>query len=927
MQDGVGGTDTLLDAAAALKEPNYPRAKAIYRTLIPLAQEAGQWDYAAKAATTLGAIINQEGQIELAYQVYIRPAYDSARIHLSEDYVTQWQLTVTTYDYYELTGQYHQAWQVLQELMAIRSGFMAQVKRMHAENPERYREGWLASMVANYRISLYQGMGNLLLKLDQLEASQLYMDSLLRESGNFNSGNLSWETEQQRMYGGIAYSGLALIATQQGEHARSIELHRKAYDLVKGASIPVRHTTLRDMAASFLAMGERDSALATLRRAVQEVPDHEALAVIYPLMAQVFYEQGKWDSTLRYAHAVQAVQAGQAPFSGSVDAAYDLQDLRLDFRLLTALMYESRASRQLGLGGKTDCAVEIQREDLSISALERAHATHQLLLSAVDSLRRSNYFSPDDGGFVLADTIASVMDEAIEVASLLGDLQPKQREAYQEKALQFSEVGKYNVLYYQWRKAQLSQYTSVPTDTLARIQLVQSQLLYHQNLLRTQEGTAADSLARLIDGLRQQRKALVTYLQTNHPAYHRLAYQPLDISVAHIQQQLTGPNTAVLEYHYGATQLVSFLITQDTFQVQRTCLDGSLEKAIGTFYRCFTHPRPDTLSPKDILAEYAVPAHTLYQELVAPLRPSLAAQEGPLHLRIVADGPLRPLNFAAFLTELPDRSTQLETYAQWPYLSQDDQLVLSYENSLTFALGREARTRSTETEGSYLGFAAWYRDLSLEEARQSVERLALVDWSEQARALVGTAAKPLSPASFLELNEQFEILQLAMHGEADSLNSLGSRLLFSDTDTLFAKDLYPKRLASELVILDACETGLGKVLRGEGVMSLSRAFSFAGVPSALVSQYRINVGASQVLIEDFLAQLREGVPKDLAWRQAQRNFPQRWNQTPLPHYWAGLMPVGDMRPLPSTQGGFPWGILLTVLGSLMIAGLVLRRFF
>ena len=96
-------------------------------------------------------------------------------------------------------------------------------------------------------------------------------------------------------------------------------------------------------------------------------------------------------------------------------------------------------------------------------------------------------------------------------------------------------------------------------------------------------------------------------------------------------------------------------------------------------------------------------------------------------------------------------------------------------------------------------------------------------------------------SSFKRHGGEFQILHLAMHAIIDEENPLQSKLIFTqDQDTLEdgflnAYELYNMRLTAEMAVLSACNTGFGKLVRGEGVLSLGRAFAYAGCPSIVMS--------------------------------------------------------------------------------------------
>jgi CHAT domain-containing protein len=107
-------------------------------------------------------------------------------------------------------------------------------------------------------------------------------------------------------------------------------------------------------------------------------------------------------------------------------------------------------------------------------------------------------------------------------------------------------------------------------------------------------------------------------------------------------------------------------------------------------------------------------------------------------------------------------------------------------------------------------------------------------------------------------------------------------------------------LTTELVVLSACETGLGQVHAGEGVFGLRRAFVLAGAETLVMSLWKVPDGPTRDLMEDFYARLLSGEGRAEALRQAQLAMKERY---PEPFYWGAFICQGDPSPLGTMQSG------------------------
>jgi CHAT domain-containing protein len=147
------------------------------------------------------------------------------------------------------------------------------------------------------------------------------------------------------------------------------------------------------------------------------------------------------------------------------------------------------------------------------------------------------------------------------------------------------------------------------------------------------------------------------------------------------------------------------------------------------------------------------------------------------------------------------------------------------------------------------------------------------------------------------------VLHLATHGKANALEGAFSYLAFATENgspqdgLLSVTDLYNQTLQTELVVLSACETGLGELQRGEGILSLSRAFAFAGAHSIVSSFWSVNDEATMLVMDGFYRLLAGGAAKNTALRTAKLQYLQQHPAAAHPFYWAGCVLVGDGSPL------------------------------
>jgi CHAT domain-containing protein len=154
-----------------------------------------------------------------------------------------------------------------------------------------------------------------------------------------------------------------------------------------------------------------------------------------------------------------------------------------------------------------------------------------------------------------------------------------------------------------------------------------------------------------------------------------------------------------------------------------------------------------------------------------------------------------------------------------------------------------------------------------------------------------------------EALSQYRIIHIATHGLLNSRNPELSGLVFSLVDRqgkpqngfLEAQEIYNLKLGADLVVLSACQTALGKEIRGEGLVGLTRGFMYAGVPRVVASLWRVPDQATTELMQKFYRGiLQQGLQPAAALRAAQVSM---WKESrrSAPYYWAGFTLQGEWK--------------------------------
>ncbi|MEL6651437.1 MAG: CHAT domain-containing tetratricopeptide repeat protein, partial [Bacteroidota bacterium] len=502
-----------------------------------------------------------------------------------------------------------------------------------------------------------------------------------------------------------------------------------------------------------------------------------------------------------------------------------------------------------------------------------------------------------------------------------------------DQAFRFAEREKSASLYDQLKRTDALQFAGISPESQAKEEAVRNRLAHlREQLYYSLSSDEVEVLLQLradIEATKREYDVLLKKLEQDYSQYFFLQQGEQDISLSAVQERLS-PKDAMLVFTVLDSSIMLWVIQAGQVDFQRLAKPVDLSQQITNF-------RALAERPSTPLADYLSLASPLYEAL---LRPGLAKLPPDVqNLILIPDAELSLLPFEV-LTASPNASS----YQDADYLFQ--QYAVSYAYSAAVYL-EQTKPKAPSYESLFAGFAANYEvpqwseldsaallgelvrsgELPLPAARQEVIDIA---------GLMGGQAfldDDASEQSFREKAVDYAILHLAMHTLLDDRDPMFSKLVFSPSaDTaadglLTAAELYNLRLPSQLTVLSACNTGFGKIIEGEGVMSLSRAFSYAGCPSTLMSLWKVPDNATRQLMLAFYQGLKDGKSKNEALREAKIQYLQsvKTSEQAHPFYWAGFVQMGNPAPLQTKSwwqhleagliafGDYAWGYPLLII--------------
>lgn len=421
-----------------------------------------------------------------------------------------------------------------------------------------------------------------------------------------------------------------------------------------------------------------------------------------------------------------------------------------------------------------------------------------------------------------------------------------------------------------------------------------------EKLYKTDEHSERKRFISHRDSLYQQKIKLENRIRIKAPEYTNLVYPQL-IELKELQQTLHS-NEILVDYYQGLVQTYCTLVTSDSFEIIPLPLAKieTTKKTINSFQTNYLHPQKDALQPPDnrentrLKKVFHQHAYEFYKALWQPIEATGLLKNKKIIL--IPDGPLHYLPF-----ELLVRDSVQMPYKEYNYLIKDYEMtyypsatVLHYERTKEqkppapkdfFGLGVKDFKNNHCYEDKFIQFDQL--DHSVNQVRGIAQ---LFPEKSRQTLLLEEANKQKFKSMVLK---DYRYIHLASHGLINAENPNFSKILLHN-DCLNLYEMFDLDLNAELVSLSACETGLGQLVRGEGMVGFTRALMYAGTPSVILSLWEVFDDSTSSLFVNYYQQLKDtnGKDKYTPLRHTQLKMIENGGKYANPHYWAPFVFIG-----------------------------------
>lgn len=539
-------------------------------------------------------------------------------------------------------------------------------------------------------------------------------------------------------------------------------------------------------------------------------------------------------------------------------------------------------------------------------------AALELIREALDHVEATRLKSPSlDLRSAFLATKQEYYDFLVDLLLELEKLQPGK--GYQILAFEASERGRARSLLDLLQESGTELQEGAPTELISAKRRLERAIRVKNRLLLTEliAGNSGEKLEKDLRRLLDEHDRIAAEIRSKSPGYRSLTKaQPLTLE--QIQREVLDSDTLLLHYKLGTRKSYLFVVTPRS--IEAFILPGRdvLERLASQAYELLASGARGTSE-----AQAELTLSKLGDTLLGPARRQL----GKRRLLVVAEGALQSIPFAALsissnadgrpiplmvgheIVTMPSASAlgmlksqqagrkpapkRLAVIADPVFSIHDERLVSRSRGPGLSVTAGPLALRDVPAYGR-LRFSRLEAEAIAAMANDRATLLALDFRANRQLVLNGALGN-------------YQIMHFATHAEIDSQHPELSRLVLSLVDEqglpregfVYGHEIFDLRLPAELVVLSACETGIGHEIRGEGLVGLPQAFLYAGAARVVVSLWKVEDRSAARLFESFYRHLlKEGQTPSAALRNAQI---EQWQTQPVGYHWAAFVTEGRWR--------------------------------
>jgi CHAT domain-containing protein/Tfp pilus assembly protein PilF len=560
---------------------------------------------------------------------------------------------------------------------------------------------------------------------------------------------------------------------------------------------------------------------------------------------------------------------------------------------------------------KAKVLFEIFNKKNNIEDLKLALSTIDRAIDMVDDLRKS--YKLDESKLHFVEKSSEVFSLGCDIAYML--YKKTHNSKYLSELFNLSQQSKAQVLSEIIDQSHAFRFSGVPDSIVScekdlRTLLNASEVKLLQ--LKTSENSDSIAIKMLEEKVFQystQYKEISDLIEAKYPRFNEIMKNRDIPSISAIQQKL-DKETVLLDYYMADRSLYIFVITQNNVIVHKSNIDSTLNIAVEQLLSGIRKNRDEL---------FISSSNQLYHKLIFPIASYL---QGKKRLLIIPDKTLLNIPFEALISKEPKAAIRPD------YMVLHFNIVYNYSAALAFNQNKQkGNIQESDHMGDFIGFAPVFQNSSSNivqyTAGDSLSKLytslrSVTDDGKTFQPLVNSEKEIINIVNLFKSNglngigflyngatetnfkkevEHYKYVHIATHGISnDEYPSLSGLVFTKDSLTsnikkndgiLFAGEIFDLNLNANLVILSACESGTGKLIRGEGLMALTRGFIYAGVPQIIYSLWKVDDHSTSELMAKFYEGILQNKPIEQSLKEAKLRLLNN-PTTSLPRFWAAF---------------------------------------
>jgi tetratricopeptide (TPR) repeat protein len=563
----------------------------------------------------------------------------------------------------------------------------------------------------------------------------------------------------------------------------------------------------------------------------------------------------------------------------------------------------------------------------SYSDIKASLLSYELAFQLINTMR--NNYNIEDTKLLLSEKTKNYYTEALHVAIEFQSNYPSQENC--TKPFEFLEKSKGATMVARFNDYNAKHFASIPDSMLEKEKELRNKTRFYSTQIANQKYLNKVDDTLQIDEYENEsftcsRKldSLITYFETTYPAYYEFKYANKTVPVTELQKSLDN-NTAVLNYFVSDSILFIASVTDSLNKIEEILIDSSFKKLITRYYINIKTAETES---------FEINSYQIYKKLIEPVQKHILHKE---HLIIIPDDYLYYVPFETLIENIPTTNERKEGYSILDYLIKSHSI--SYQHSATLwynSIKRVVELAATQ-KVNFIGYAPVfnkeknnglilssnistfdttgnniaYRSISTDLKKFNPlpytkdEIVSIVHLFEkhkkEAKAYLYSDA---NESNFKNNVGNYKYIHIASHGFSNDKEPELSGIVFSqnkdtiisnsdskEDEILYVGETYNLNLNADLVVLSSCESGLGKLIKGEGLQALSRGFLYTGTPNIIFSIWKTLDKPTKNLMVQFYSNVLDGESYPEALRQTKLKLIND-HQTSFPHFWGGFILVG-----------------------------------